>query len=397
MLDQHTMDVVKSTIPLLESAGPALTTHFYQRMFEHNPELKDVFNLAHQHTGGQPVALFNAVAAYAKNIDNLAVLGSAVERIAHKHTGFLIKPEQYAIVGGHLLATLEELGGDAVTEEVLTAWGKAYGFLADIFINREAQLYQQTAAAKGGWENTRRFIIKAKTQESSLITSFLLAPEDGKEVIDFIPGQYLSVSLDHDELEFKEVRQYSLSDAPNQHTYRISVKREEGGKVSNLLHGHYQQGDVIDVVAPAGDFTLIEDAANPVVLISAGVGLTPMKSMLNQLIAQKNGNNITWVHACENGTVHGFKEAVKAKKLSHDKLQSYVWYREPTAQDLPAEDFDFIGTVELSKIADSIVPNAHYYFCGPIGFMSVIKQQLLALNVPESQLHYEVFGPHSDL
>lgn len=110
MLDSRTIQVIKSTIPLLESAGPALTTHFYQRMFKHNPELKDVFNLAHQHSGGQPVALFNAVAAYAKNIENLAVLSSTVERIAQKHTGFLIKPEQYAIVGSHLLATLKELG-----------------------------------------------------------------------------------------------------------------------------------------------------------------------------------------------------------------------------------------------------------------------------------------------
>lgn len=86
MLDQATIAVIKSTIPLLESAGPALTQHFYQRMFSHNPELKDIFNLAHQRSGGQPLALFNAVAAYAKNIDNLGALAGAVERIAHKHT-----------------------------------------------------------------------------------------------------------------------------------------------------------------------------------------------------------------------------------------------------------------------------------------------------------------------
>ncbi|MCL1047071.1 NO-inducible flavohemoprotein [Shewanella electrodiphila] len=397
MLDQHTKDVVKSTIPLLEAAGPALTTHFYQRMFEHNPELKDVFNLAHQHTGGQPVALFNAVAAYAKNIDNLEALGAAVERIAHKHTGFLIKPEQYAIVGGHLLATLKELGGDAVTEEVLTAWGNAYGFLADIFINREAQLYQQTAAKTGGWEGTRRFVVQAKTPESTVITSFLLAPEDGQPVVEFTPGQYLSVSLDHEQLEFKEIRQYSLSDAPNGSTYRISVKREQGGKVSNLLHEHYQVGDIIDVVAPAGDFVLNTAAETPVVLLSAGVGLTPMKSMLNQLLSQSHTANITWVHACEDGAQHSFKQAIKAKRDVNTNLESYVWYRQPLATDLPAEDFDFEGTVELNNIAESIVPNAQYYFCGPIGFMKAIKQQLLGLNVPESQLHYEVFGPHADL
>ncbi|ARD20503.1 MULTISPECIES: NO-inducible flavohemoprotein [Shewanella] len=397
MLDQHTKDVVKSTIPLLEAAGPALTTHFYQRMFEHNPELKDVFNLAHQHTGGQPVALFNAVAAYAKNIDNLEALGAAVERIAHKHTGFLIKPEQYAIVGGHLLATLKELGGDAVTEEVLTAWGNAYGFLADIFINREAQLYQQTAAKTGGWEGKRRFVVKAKTVESSVITSFLLTPEDGGSVVDFTPGQYLSVSLEHEQLEFTEIRQYSLSDAPNGSSYRISVKREAEGKASNLLHDHYHVGDVIELIAPAGDFVLSAQADTPVVLLSAGVGVTPMKSMLNQLLSQSHQADITWVHACEDGAQHGFKDAIKAKRNANTHLESYVWYRQPLATDLPAEDFDFEGTVALENIAERIVPNAQYYFCGPIGFMKAIKQQLLALNVPESQIHYEVFGPHSDL
>ena len=108
MLDQATIAVIKSTIPLLESAGPDLTRQFYQRMFSHNPELKDVFNLAHQRSGGQPLALFSAVAAYARNIDNLGALAGAVERIAHKHTGFLIQPEQYHIVGSHLLATLKE-------------------------------------------------------------------------------------------------------------------------------------------------------------------------------------------------------------------------------------------------------------------------------------------------
>ncbi|WP_282166777.1 NO-inducible flavohemoprotein [Shewanella japonica] len=397
MLDQHTKDVVKSTIPLLEAAGPALTTHFYQRMFEHNPELKDVFNLAHQHTGGQPVALFNAVAAYAKNIDNLEALGAAVERIAHKHTGFLIKPEQYAIVGGHLLATLKELGGDAVTEEVLTAWGNAYGFLADIFINRETQLYQQTAAKTGGWEGKRRFVVKAKTVESSVITSFLLTPEDGGSVVDFTPGQYLSVSLEHEQLEFTEIRQYSLSDAPNGSSYRISVKREAEGKASNLLHDHYHVGDVIELIAPAGDFVLSAQADTPVVLLSAGVGVTPMKSMLNQLLSQSHQADITWVHACEDGAQHGFKDAIKAKRNANTHLESYVWYRQPLATDLPAEDFDFEGTVALENIAERIVPNAQYYFCGPIGFMKAIKQQLLALNVPESQIHYELFGPHSDL
>ncbi|BCS49226.1 flavohemoprotein [Aeromonas jandaei] len=397
MLDQTTIAVIKSTIPLLESAGPALTQHFYQRMFSHNPELKDIFNLAHQRSGGQPLALFNAVAAYAKNIDNLGALAGAVERIAHKHTGFLIQPEQYHIVGSHLLATLKELGGSAVTDEVLEAWGKAYGVLADIFIGREREIYQEKASQSGGWQGTRTFIIKEKRAESELITSFLLTAEDGKPVLTFLPGQYLSIKLVHPELEHHEIRQYSLSDAPNGRDYRISVKREPQGQVSNLLHDRLQAGDKIEVMPPTGDFYLKADGKTPVVLLSAGVGLTPMMSMLNQLLASDHQGDISWLHACEHGRVHAFREDIRSKISQHTNLVSRVWYREPAESDKRGEDYDFSGTMDLNEVKERITPEAHYYFCGPLGFMQEVKRQLTEAGIPASQLHYEVFGPHQDL
>ncbi|MFM5521357.1 NO-inducible flavohemoprotein [Aeromonas jandaei] len=397
MLDQTTIAVIKSTIPLLESAGPALTQHFYQRMFSHNPELKDIFNLAHQRSGGQPLALFNAVAAYAKNIDNLGALAGAVERIAHKHTGFLIQPEQYHIVGSHLLATLKELGGSAVTDEVLEAWGKAYGVLADIFIGREREIYQEKASQSGGWQGTRTFIIKEKRAESELITSFLLTPEDGKPVLTFQPGQYLSIKLVHPELKHHEIRQYSLSDAPNGRDYRISVKREPQGQVSNLLHDRLQAGDKIEVMPPTGDFYLKADGKTPVVLLSAGVGLTPMMSMLNQLLASDHQAEITWLHACEHGRVHAFREDIRSKISQHTNLVSRVWYREPAESDKRGEDYDFSGIIDLNVVKARITPEAHYYFCGPLGFMQEVKRQLTEAGIPASQLHYEVFGPHQDL
>ncbi|PJG59125.1 NO-inducible flavohemoprotein [Aeromonas cavernicola] len=397
MLDQTTIAVIKSTIPLLESAGPALTQHFYQRMFSHNPELKDIFNLAHQRSGGQPLALFNAVAAYAKNIDNLGALTGAVERIAHKHTGFLIQPEQYHIVGSHLLATLKELGGSAVTDEVLEAWAKAYGVLATIFIGRESEIYQEKARQAGGWQGTRLFTIQEKRAESELITSFVLTPSDGQPVLAYQPGQYLSIKLTHPTLEYQEIRQYSLSDAPNGRDYRISVKRETQGQVSNLLHDHVQVGDHIAVMPPTGDFYLQTDRHTPVVLISAGVGLTPMLSMLNQRLAEPSDADLTWLHACEHGALHAFKEDIAAKCRQHPRLVSRVWYRVPAAGDQQGQDYDFSGTMTLAAVSERIDPKAHYYFCGPLGFMQGIKQQLLQAGIPTEQLHYEVFGPHQDL
>lgn len=397
MLDQATIAVIKSTIPLLESAGPALTQHFYRRMFSHNPELKDIFNLAHQRSGGQPLALFNAVAAYAKHIDDLGALAGAVERIAHKHTGFLIQPEQYHIVGSHLLATLKEMGGEAVTEQVLTAWGKAYGVLADIFIGREGELYHQQAEQPGGWQGARPFVISHKGVESEAITSFVLTPVDGQPVPDFQPGQYLSLKLTHPDLTHQEIRQYSLSDAPNGRDYRISVKREPEGLVSNLLHDKLVPGDVLAVMPPAGDFVLAAEPGQAVVLISAGVGLTPMLSMLNQLLAKGHDGEIRWLHACERGDLHGFRQDVRDKCHRHERLLSRVWYRVPQDQDRQGVDYDFSGTMALTQVQALLPGDAHYYCCGPLPFMASIKRQLLALGVSDDRLHYEVFGPHQDL
>ncbi len=109
MLDNQIIATIKSTIPLIVSTGPKLTAHFYERMFKHNPELKDIFNMSHQTNGDQREALFNALCAYASNIDNLSALLPAVEKIAHKHTSLNIQPEHYKIVGTHLLATIDEL------------------------------------------------------------------------------------------------------------------------------------------------------------------------------------------------------------------------------------------------------------------------------------------------
>ncbi|MGC9458345.1 globin domain-containing protein, partial [Vibrio genomosp. F10] len=153
MLNEKHIATIKSTIPLLENAGPVLTQHFYQRMFTHHPELKDIFNMTHQKTGRQSVALFEAIAAYAKNIENLAALTSAVERIAQKHTSFNIQAEHYQIVGHHLIETLRELAGEAFSPDVEEAWTAAYLFLAQVFIDREGELYLQRKQAVGGWEN----------------------------------------------------------------------------------------------------------------------------------------------------------------------------------------------------------------------------------------------------
>lgn len=391
MLSNQTIEIVKATAPLIAETGPKLTAHFYDRMFTHNPELKDIFNMSNQRNGDQREALFNAICAYAANIENLPALLGAVEKIAHKHTSFLITADQYQIVGSHLLATIDELFNPG--QEVLDAWAEAYGVLANVFIQREKQIYQANEALEGGWRGLREFELVTKQAESEHICSFVFKPTDGLNVAAYKPGQYVGIYINSDKFDNQEIRQYSLSSAAQENTYRISVKREQDGKVSNYLHDELNVGDKVKLVAPAGDFFMDVESDTPVVLLSAGVGLTPTLSMLESLSAHQAP--VTWVHATENGQQHAFKQHVNQIVSSQDNVNALVWYNQPTAEDKLGEDYHFTGFVNLKEIEAALKQtNVQIYFCGPVGFMQYVAKQLIDLGVPQEQFHYECFGPH---
>ncbi|CAE6888488.1 Is involved in NO detoxification in an aerobic process [Vibrio sp. B1REV9] len=391
MLSNQTIDIVKATAPLLAETGPKLTAHFYDRMFTHNPELKDIFNMSNQRNGDQREALFNAICAYATNIDNLPALLGAVEKIAHKHTSFLITEDQYQIVGKHLLATIDELFSPG--QDVIDAWAEAYGVLANVFIQREEQIYQENAALQGGWRGLREFELVGKQRESENVYSFVFKPVDGEKVAKYKPGQYLGIYINSNKFENQEIRQYSLSSAVQENTYRISVKREQGGKVSNFLHDDLNIGDKVQLAAPAGDFFMDVETHTPVVLISAGIGLTPTLSMLESL--SDHQAPVTWVHAAENGQQHAFKQHVNQFVGAKENMNSLVWYNQPMAEDRLGEDFHFTGLVNLREIETALKQdNVQVYFCGPVGFMQHVAQQLLEIGVSQEQFHYECFGPH---
>src|SRR5690606_10197038 len=179
MLNEKTIQIVKSTAPILQEHGETLTRHFYKRMFSHNPEVAPFFNPTNQTAGKQQRALAGAITAYAANIDNLEVLGGAVELIAQKHASLMIKPEHYPIVGENLLASIREVLGKGATDDIINAWAEAYGFLADILIGREKQIYEENAKKPGGWENFKPFRVIRKEKESRNITSFYLVASDG--------------------------------------------------------------------------------------------------------------------------------------------------------------------------------------------------------------------------
>lgn len=409
MLTTEDIKIVKSTVPLLAEGGTAVTQHFYQRMFRHNPELNDIFNMSNQHTGRQIEALFQAIAAYAQNIDNLSVLKHMVERIAHKHTSFHIKPDDYKIVGHHLIETLRELLPEQFTQDVERAWTNAYGVLANIFINREEELYSQNEGRIGGWRGKRAFGLVEKKEESELVTSFVFEPIDRQPVLNYKTGQYLGIELKPNGAKYNEIRQYSLSDKPNGKSYRISVKRElnpaptPNGLISNYLHEHLNVGDLVDLHAPAGDFFLSamnEQNQTPIVLISAGVGVTPMQAMLEQISSEIELGNIKeqqvhYLHACINSAQHSFKQRSLQLCQQHN-WPLHTWYEQPEGVTTNHGHEQIRSGIMNFTEANLPLNQGHFYLCGPVGFMKFAKTSLLALGVTEDRVHYEVFGPHAN-
>ncbi len=393
MLSDKTIEIVKSTVPLLAQAGTVVTDHFYKRMFSQHPELRNIFNMTNQESGRQQFALFNALAAYAQNIDNLSVLKEALARINHKHTSLNILPEHYPIVGAHLIGTLKELIPEQFTPDVEYAWREAYALLAEICITEEAALYEHSKNTIGGWAGTRQFEITNKQLESEFVTSFTLTPVDGKAVVAHKSGQYLGIKVQPESAEYEEIRQYSISQKTNGENYRISVKKElmpKPGMVSNHLHS-LAQGDIVELYPPAGDFFL-RTSANPVVLISAGVGQTPMVAMLETLLSDNTNQDIVYLHACENKKQHSFSNYLNELSAVYSRLQTMTWFNQSSG------GVDFTGLMDLTAVQAQLpIKNGDFYLCGPAGFMAFVKKQLLELGVENEHIHYEIFGPHQDL
>ncbi|HEF4732595.1 NO-inducible flavohemoprotein [Burkholderia multivorans] len=398
MLTQQTKDIVKATAPVLAQHGYDIIQCFYRRLFDAHPELKNVFNMTHQEQGQQQQALARAVYAYAENIEDPGSLAAVLKNIANKHASLGVRPEHYPIVGEHLLGAIKETLGDAATDEIVSAWALAYGNLADLLAGMESGLYEQAATRVGGWTGWRTFIVRDKRPESSVITSFVLEPADGRPVANFEPGQYVSVAVDVPTLGLQQIRQYSLSDMPNGRTYRISVKREGGGPyppgyVSCLLHDHVNVGDEVRLAAPYGCFHIDVDASTPIVLISGGVGLTPMISMLKRAI-QDPKRQVVFVHGARNSGVHAMRDRLRETARTHTNFSLIVFYDDPLPQDLPGRDYDHAGLVDVNAIKDAILlPDADYYICGPVPFMRLQHDALKQLDIPEARIHYEVFGP----
>lgn len=397
MLSAPAVPIVRATLPAVGASLGAITELFYRRLFEEHPALlRNLFNRANQADGSQREALAGAVAAFATVLVERpgerpdAVLG----RIAHKHASLGVTADQYTVVGRHLMGAVAEVLGDAVTPEVAAAWDEVYWLMANALIALEARLYARAQVDDGRvW---REMEIAERTEESVDAASFVLRRPDGLPTGPFTPGQYVSVQVELPD-GARQIRQYSLSAAPGHKTWRITVKRERSadgrlpeGEVSTWLHAHARPGHVLRVSLPFGDLVLPQNDS-PLLLASAGIGVTPLLSMLEHLGDVSPHRRVTVVHADRSPAHHAHREeqAELAARLPHSTV--HLWY-EAGAQGVGGPRVQVReGRADVSALVLS--PDTTAYLCGPLPFMRAVRGGLLARGLSPAAVHYEVFGP----
>ncbi|GFF31300.1 flavohemoprotein [Aspergillus udagawae] len=308
-LTRKQIELIRATVPILQEHGASITTTFYRNMLTEHPELNNVFNTANQVNGHQ------------------------------------------ARVSLHLAGQLQDRW-----ELPAGSHGGAYWALANIMIARKGTLYKESQ----GWTNWCQFRVARKVRESDEITSFYLRPVDGKPLPSYKPGQYISVRVDVLRLKYPQARQSSLSDAPRSDYYRIGVKecglnpwapgaKRHPGYVSNVLHDVTKEGDVVEGSHPCGDFLLSStEAAHPILLRSAGVGVTPLISILNTITnSPSNQRRVHFIHGSRSSQARAFKYHVQALEEKLPTMQVTLFTSTPSDQDQPGVDYHRRGRVDL--------------------------------------------------
>ncbi|WP_122038661.1 globin domain-containing protein [Asaia bogorensis] len=386
-LRSGTPAIVKATIPALEAHGVTITKTMYGALMR-DPSIAAMFNQTDQANGRQPHALAAAVLAYARHIEHPEKLEAALRLIVERHVAVMVKPEQYPVVGEALLGAIKTVLGDAATPEILEAWADAYRFLAEVLIAQEADTYAARAALPGGWREWRSFRVASRIRESDAVMSFWLEPVDGKPVLRHEPGQFLTFRLERDGLSTR--RSYNISSAPDSSGYRISVKRDPLGKVSRWFHDTLKEGDLLDVAPPAGDFTLARSGTSPVMLVSAGIGITPFMSMILAANDRQNSPTIRLIHGDHDFTCMPFLSAFVDAAAKTESCPIDLFSSSGEGNNLPVPSHK--GRISAQWIFDRMEAGTHIFVCGPRGFQHDLIAGLRQLGVPSAHLHHEFFG-----
>ncbi len=254
-----------------------------------------------------------------------------------------------------------------------------------------------TAAPPPAWPGFRALRVTAIEPESATISSVRLADPGGSPVPAALPGQFLTVRMRPEESGPLVVRSYSLSGRPGADEYRISVKREPHGVGSSYLHSRVRVGDTVEAAAPRGTFQLRPGTA-PVLLISGGVGATPLLAMLHALADARSPREVWWLHAARNGAERPFAAETAELLARLPQARSRVWFSRPGPADEPGRDYDAAGRLSTALLRGLGLPaDAEAYVCGPAGFLGDVTAALAEVGVPAARIHTEIFGSQPGL
>lgn len=391
LLSARSETVVKATAGVVAQHAEQITACFYPRMFGEHPDLLRVFNKGNQATGEQSKALASSVVAYAVQLidPDAPSFQHVLQRIAYKHISLGIRPEQYTIVGHHLLAAVGEVLGDAVTPEIASAWDEVYWLFATQLIAEEARLYQQAGVDPA--RPLRPYRVVRRIEETDDVVSLVLEPADGGDLPDISPGQYVSVFVDLPNGD-RQPRQYTVSSSSLGTRLQITISRLKGidgapdGQVSSFLHDHTTVGDLLDVSAPAGDF-VIQSSEDPLLLATAGAGITTVLPIVELIARTQPQRKVIVAHADRTAQDHALRDTVLHAGRQIDDFTAHTWYETVDDSDKRSQK----GFMDLSELP--LGDNVQVFTCGPLPFMRHVRSTLLDRGVPADRIRYEVFGP----
>jgi nitric oxide dioxygenase len=391
LLSERSAAVVAATAGVVAAHAEQITARFYPRMFAEHPELLRVFNQGNQATGEQSRALAASVVAYAVHLidPEAPPFDRVLERIAYKHISLGIRPEQYTIVGYHLLGAVGEVLGDAVTPAIADAWNEVYWLFATQLVAEEARLYQQAGVDPA--RPLRPYRVVRKIEETQDVISLILEPADEAGLPEISPGQYVSVFVDLPNGQ-RQPRQYTVSSTALGNRLQITVRRVRGadgapdGQVSTYLHDHITVGETLEVSAPAGDF-VVQSSDGPLLLASAGAGITTVLPIVEHIARTQPHRTVIIAHADRTAQDHALRDTVLHVGRQLDNFTAYTWYETVGPDDHRSHQ----GFMDLTEIP--LPANIQVFTCGPLPFMRHIRSTLLDRGVSADSIRYEVFGP----
>lgn len=400
-LSDKSRALVEATLPVVAEHIQEIAEHFYRHLFTVHPELLDgTFNRGNQAEGTQRQALAGSVAAFASALVNTPdhLPENLLARVAHKHASLGIQPDQYQVVHDNLMWAIADVLGDAVTPDIAAAWDEVYWLMADALIHIERGLYSARAVKPQTiW---RQWQVEQIIRETDDVVTFVVKRTDNRLVKPSLPGQYVTVQVPMPD-GTRQPRQYSLSRADNGEYRQFTVKRVHGGgkpdgEVSTLLHTTVKVGDVLTLSVPFGAVVLDDYSGRPMVLASAGIGITPMAGMLSHLVKAGSRLPIMLLHADLNEDSFALRRQVLDDIAALPSASIYLWYEQGTGSRLPVRGC-FSGTMDISQV--NLPAAAAYHLCGPIPFMQKVHSALTKRGVQPRDIQYEVFGPdlwHAD-